>query len=598
MSRLTALVTVLSLCTGSVETAVGQYVQFYSPSGDSVLAILTGDTATIRLRVTNASDGISAYRVTIFLDDSRVTLAAADSFGYTQLDVPTVTPGSGQVTIEASGPGYNSTTVDVANLVFAMAAGAQEGSLVSMRVDSLASTTSVDLLPNHRTDVLDVCQAVQRWGDLDDSRTITSRDALIAVTHAVGLPIGSFDPTVGDVDEDGITSTRDALYILSYVVGYLYYYERTGENRANRCAPLVPMPGDAAFRRNTVLYQVPAGDTAAVPVGVTMAYTYPISWAPDGSRIAYTDYFGGRYHFITIAPDGLARDTISPTGTYDLAPSWSPDGTRMAFVSSRPGSSYYSVFVMDADAANEVRLTDTISVDYGSRLDWSPDGTRIAFRGYNASEYGSNKLWVINADGTGLAEVFAGSSGHAPADPVWSPAGDSLAYDYGSAGMIYKVAATGDTNGVRTSRLTNGQDYPNWMPEGILFRGYPVPQYGVFLLTPGGRHLQITDGTSSDHDLTIRRATRYVDSITLSPGTVTIPIESVQVLTVTVLDDLGGTIVPGSGIRCTSSDPGIAAVTTNASQNCEVSGLGIGTVTITATAGGWRSGTASVTVSP
>jgi hypothetical protein len=591
------LLTVLVLGAG-LDPAAAQTVQFYDSSGDSVLAILTGDTATIRLRVTSATGGISAYRVTLFLDDSRVTLAAADSFGYTQLDVPTITAGSGQVTIEASGAGYNSTTVDLANLVFAMAAGAQEGSLISMRVDSLASTTSADLLPSHRTDVLDVCQAVQRWGDLDDSRTITSRDALIAVTHAVGLPIGAFDESVGDVDEDGITSTRDALAVLSYVVGAYYYGTRTGENRANRCAPLEPMPGDAAFRRNTILYQVPAGDTVAAPVGVTMNYTYPMSWAPDGSRILYTDYFDSRYHFIGVTPDGSVRDTVSPTGTYDLSPSWSPDGTQIAFISVRSGGvyNYYSVFVMDVDGANEVRLTDSIYVDYNSRLGWSPDGSQIAFRGYNANACCSNKLWKINADGTGLAEVYPVSSSQQPLDPVWSPAGDSLAYDYGSVGMIYKVAATGDTNGVRTSRLTNGQDYPNWMPEGILFRGYPVPQYGVFLFTNSGRHLQITDGTSSDHDLTIRRTTRYVESVTLAPASATIGPAGTQEYVVTVLDDVGGGIVPGSGVRCTSSDEAVATVVTNASQNCLVTGVAGGTATITATTGGWRSGTASVTV--
>jgi Tol biopolymer transport system component len=251
---------------------------------------------------------------------------------------------------------------------------------------------------------------------------------------------------------------------------------------------------------------------------------------------------------------------------------------------------------MDADAANEVRLTDTISVDYGSRLDWSPDGTQIAFRGYNMSACCSYKLWSINADGTGLAEVYPGSSAHQPEDPVWSPAGDSLAYDYGSAGMIYRVAASGDTTGVRASRLTGGQDYPNWMPEGILFRGYPVPQYGVFLLTPGGRHLQVTDGLNTDHDLTIRRTTRYVDSVTMSPTSATIGPAGTQEYVVTVLDDLGAAIVPGSGIRCTSSNESVATVVTNASQNCLATGVADGTATISATAGGWRSATASITV--
>ncbi len=598
MRRAAILVTTIGLAVGT-RTVSAQTVQFYSPTSDSVLAILTGDTGSVWLRVTSATGGISAYRVTIFLDDSRVTLAAADSVYYTQLDVPTITPGSGQVMIEASGAGYSYTDFNLVKLTFAMAAGAQEGTLLSLRVDSLASQASVDLLPNHRTGTLEVCQAVQRWGDLDDTRTITSRDALIAVTHAVGLPVGGFDVTIGDVDRDGLTTTRDALMMLSHAVGgYVSSSYRLGKNRANRCAPLEPAPGDAAFWRSTQLYTVPAGDTAAAFTGVTSSYgdDYPMSWAPDGSRIVFSEYLPevSEYGLIFVAPDGSSRDTVNIPGYYDFAPSWAPDGTRIAFVRY---DTRYSLFLVDADGQNLVRLTDTLVVDYSSRLDWSPDGTRIAFRAYNQGACCSYMLWQINADGTGLSEVYPVSSGQQPLNPVWSPAGDSLAYDHYSNGMIYRVAGSGDSVGVPASRLSGGQDYPSWFPAGIVFRGIQVNR-GLFLVTTSGRHLRITDAAGTETWHTLRRTTRYVDGVTLSPATATITVETSQVLTVTVLDNLGGAIVPGSGIRCTSSDPLIAPVVVTASQDCEVAGYLTGTVTITATAGGWRSGTASVTVVP
>jgi hypothetical protein len=598
-----AVLLALALVLGvGVQTASAQTVSFYSPTGDSALVILTGDTGTVYLRATSASGGVSAYRVTIFLDDSRVTLAAADSVGYTQLAVPTITPGSGQVTVEASGTGYNYTTVDLAKLTFAMAGGAQEGTLLSLRVDSLASTTSVDLLPNHRTGVFDVCQAVQRWGDLDDTRTITSRDALIAVTHAVGLPVGGFDVSGGDVDDDGLTTTRDALLMLTYAVqDYVASYYRVGKNRANRCAPLEPMPGDAAFWRSTQLWKVASGDTVAAYTGVTSSngYSYPSSWAPDGSRIVFSEYLSAisAYGFVAVSPDGASRDTIAIPGYYggDFSPAWSPDGTRIAFVSYRTGSSYYSVFLADVDGQGPLRLTDTLAVDMNSRLDWSPDGLRIAFRAYNQGACCSYKLWRINADGTGLAEVYPGSSGQQPLNAVWSPAGDSLAYDNSSTNMIYRVAASGDSVGVRASRLSGVHDYPNWLPAGIVFRGVQAT-YGAFLVTPGGRHLRITDGSSADQWLTVRRNTRYVNSVAMAPPSAIIAPTGTQEFTVTVLDNLGAAIVPGSGIRCTSSSPAVATVVTNASQNCLVTGVAAGTATITATAGGWRSATASVTV--
>src|SRR5258708_40291654 len=64
------------------------------------------------------------------------------------------------------------------------------------------------------------CAARGRWGDADLDGSVDSRDALLALSSAVGLDVSSF-PQIGlaDVDTSGVVDARVALVILSYAVG-------------------------------------------------------------------------------------------------------------------------------------------------------------------------------------------------------------------------------------------------------------------------------------------------------------------------------------------------------------------------------------------
>jgi hypothetical protein len=64
------------------------------------------------------------------------------------------------------------------------------------------------------------CPARGHWGDPDQDRGAGSRDALIALSEAVGLDVSAFpEHGLADVDADGSVKARDALIILSYAVG-------------------------------------------------------------------------------------------------------------------------------------------------------------------------------------------------------------------------------------------------------------------------------------------------------------------------------------------------------------------------------------------
>ena len=140
-------------------------------------------------------------------------------------------PGTfGSVTVNG-----DSITQGVIRLAGANPAGA--GGLVTVAVSRftplLADTTTIqvaltelfaagsfaDLLPSATVRSGLYCPARGRYGDVDQDGNANSRDALIALSNAVGLGVSQFDISLGDVDADGNANARDALIILSAAVG-------------------------------------------------------------------------------------------------------------------------------------------------------------------------------------------------------------------------------------------------------------------------------------------------------------------------------------------------------------------------------------------
>ena len=484
--------TLLLMLVGALAAPLGgQQVYFAHPFGDSAAVILTGDTGSVQIRVYTGCAGLSAYTIRVYFDSDRLTVTDADSVpGYGFLK-PTRTSGTDYVELSATGSNA-SCTVLVADVRFALAAAAVEGSLLSLRAIQLTSTSATDLLPNHYTLLGQVCQAEQVWGDPDGSRTITSRDALIILTAAVGLPTDGFDLSASDVDGDFYVTTRDALFTLSRAIGL--YGDRAGRAVLNRCAPLAPAPADAAFYYDGDLWRIAAGDTVPVRVAADM---YPVrpTWKPDGSRILFTQFISGLYNdYVSVTPDGVTADTLGVSEfQYEYEAAWSPADTLIAFVSARVYPS--ALFVMAPDAQNQVQLTfDSL---YVSHLAWTPDGTEIVFTAYSIVPCcTTQRLFAVAPDGSGLRE-FTTLAGFPPQDVAVSPAGDSVLFEAGS--VLYTVDLAGVGTPQRVSRLYSSAQWPQWVPAGRVFRSSATFPYGFYLERTDGRILRWARGVSSGY---------------------------------------------------------------------------------------------------
>ena len=150
-------------------------------------------------------------------------------------------------------------------------------------------------------------------------------------------------------------------------------------------------------------------------------------WSPDGTTIAYFDRrdegwrdpeiwivpaTGGTPTSLT--PPDFSQGSASPR-LVNTDPSWAPDGTRVAYSASIPGQQK-DLYTVRADGADRLRLTNTDTDLAGPSEEgaaWSPDGTRIAYERSQGTV--PSGILVTTIDGAEHLFVHSGSG------PAWQP---------------------------------------------------------------------------------------------------------------------------------------------------------------------------------
>lgn len=218
------------------------------------------------------------------------------------------------------------------------------------------------------------------------------------------------------------------------------------------------------------------------------------SWSPDGTRIAYqSDETGNQIEYLTFFPwigsydqryqiyvmdaDGSNNVCLVDDDLSKFNPSWSPDGSKIAYsvMEYDPNDNLLpistSIYVVNADGTNPVKIMEEELEDSDVSCSWSPDGTKIAYS--IRDEETRSKIYVMNADGSNQTQLtkfehfydsewiekateymfvnhlkfnntpevddpreweeaelkaFEDEYDHRDTDPAWSPDGKSIAY--------------------------------------------------------------------------------------------------------------------------------------------------------------------------
>jgi len=216
-----------------------------------------------------------------------------------------------------------------------------------------AAGNFADLLPSAVVVNGTYCPARGRWGDIDGDGNANSRDALIALSNAVGLDVSVFDISLGDVDGNGTANARDALIILSNAVGVDVSAFRVLRVAGGACAP-------NGARALTI---APAGlDTLPLVVGQTVRFEARAGDASGGLQ-AITDvtWRTDRPAILGVMADGSAgaRDT----GTAIVTVLW---GTRDSAQTTVRVVARRTTHWVDAQAAGATNRLGTPALPFGT----------------------------------------------------------------------------------------------------------------------------------------------------------------------------------------------------------------------------------------
>jgi DNA-binding SARP family transcriptional activator/tRNA A-37 threonylcarbamoyl transferase component Bud32/WD40 repeat protein len=240
-----------------------------------------------------------------------------------------------------------------------------------------------------------------------------------------------FDPETGDCNF-GSSSSRPAAFGWS-VSGDSVTWEKQG---GGPCAGPQSVDGLTFTRAPEGLFAFEVDDEIALmdpgafrvqPLSDEIA-THPNfspEWSPDGTKIVFAGA-AEDYDLYLMNADGTGVTRLTDMAGDESQPAWAPDGSRIALAYDDLGETEFrsGVGVVNPDGTGwtELVMLENLSV-YGPA--WSPDGSRIAFTAFNRD---GHRLYVMNADGSGLMNVHEEPRAVLRAPMSWTPDGQRIVF--------------------------------------------------------------------------------------------------------------------------------------------------------------------------
>ncbi len=163
--------------------------------------------------------------------------------------------------------------------------------------------------------------------------------------------------------------------------------------------------------RNQEIYLVDSLGGNSVNLSQHPAEDKRASWVQEGSKIIFTSDRDGIFGLYLMNRDGSDIQRIAQDSTCGFRYILSPDDEHIFYTSD----SFYSVEIWEEEQTECNKSTGilaSLSSGYSTTLNisvgdpkWSPDGGMLLFHGLDSKGTDSIKLFVIEADGTNLADL-------------------------------------------------------------------------------------------------------------------------------------------------------------------------------------------------
>jgi Tol biopolymer transport system component len=186
---------------------------------------------------------------------------------------------------------------------------------------------------------------------------------------------------------------------------------------------------------------------------------YPF-WSSDGRKIIYCAFLNGNWDVFMMNADGSGQTRITDTPGNEEWASLSPDSTRIAYATGRFPD--YHIYLMNENGSQSRPLVSEAGCHAMPK--WSRDGKTIACNsGLLDGGKFTGEIHLIDADGANDRKITDSGGECINENPYWSPDGKRIVFQSNRSGnfQIYVMEADGS----HQIRLTNhqGNDYwPSW----------------------------------------------------------------------------------------------------------------------------------------
>jgi len=175
------------------------------------------------------------------------------------------------------------------------------------------------------------------------------------------------------------------------------------------------------------------------------------------------------------------------------APGWT-DGSaltgRIVFDNSE------DIFVINADGTGLAQLTHNPGPEFDPM--WSPNGSRIVYRDSRRGVNHNDEIYVMNPDGS--AQINLSRNPANDWGPAWSPDGKRIAFNSDrSGGPPQLFVMNADGSGI--TRLTDREgEYPTWSPDGTMIAFMSSePEYHIYRINADGTlPMRLSSGPGDD----------------------------------------------------------------------------------------------------